>query len=255
MLHEPTVHFLKSAGIHKGMSVAEFGCGTGSIACWIAEYVGETGKVFAIDKGYEQLSITKRRAEELNINNIELIRKEITDDFIDLDVDMIYMRCFLHHLKHPEKILKKAIDLLPNNGILVCIEPIISAFWTYPKIPEANEAIELYLKLGHKFNLDFNIGEKLYYYLSKIKDLSQFNVRIEQSTGVTTFEKSWLEMITAECASIYIEEELASDEDMDRIITMLTKHTKNDSTLATLPTFVCVSAIKKQEFLSNLTNK
>ncbi len=247
MLNETTIQYLKAAGIQKGMHVAEFACGTGAMSCWLAEFVGDNGKVYAIDKGYEQTSLTERRASALNIKNIEIIRTEINSRAapINKPVDLIYMRCFLHHLKNPTGVLKMAIDLLPENGIIVCMEPILSSFFAYPEIAETQKAIDLYIKLGEGLGLDFNIGHKLYHHLYSTNKLTDFKAFIYHGIGVSKLEKSWLEMITSECASRYIEKNLATEDEMDSIISKIRDHISQENSIQTLPEFVCISSRKK----------
>lgn len=247
MLNEATTNYLKASGIQKGMDVAEFGCGTGSMACWIAEYIGESNTIYAIDKGFEQLSVTKRRASGLKIKNIEFIRTEISskEPPIDQKVDLIYMRCFLHHLKKPKDVLEMAIDLLPQGGIILCMEPILGSFWSYPEIPEMQKAIDLYIRLGKSIGVDFDIGKKLFNYLFETNKLSNFKTFIYHGVGISKLEKSWIEMITSECAARYVDEKFVTEKEMDSIISKISNHISQENAIATLPEFVCVSGIKK----------
>lgn len=247
MLNDVTVQHLKHAGLRRGMNVLELGCGTGSMTCWIAEYIGESSKIYAIDKNYEQLSITQRRAEELNIHNIETIRSEISlaAPLPSIQADFIYSRCFLHHLKHPQQILNMILELLPQHGALMCMEPIISSFWAYPEIPEMEEALGLYLKLGKTLELDFDIGKRLYSYLFQTNQLHEFTISILHGISISKLKKSWIEMITTECAAKYIELGLITEPKMDAMITAIKHHIKQEGTLSTLPQFVCLSAKKK----------
>lgn len=244
MLNEATIQYIKSAGIEKGMTVAEFGCGTGSISCWLAEYIGPESKLYAFDCGYEQLSIAKKRAEELNIKNIEFKRIDLSSTPIDIHVDLIYMRCFLHHLKNPEKIISNAINHLNKNGILICMEPILSSFYTYPTTKEIDKALNLYIKLGEKKGLDFDIGKKLYGYMQTKPNLENFQAFIYKGIGLNNFDKSWIEMITTECAARYIEEGMITAIEIDNILARLTEHINKTSIIATLPEFVCITAKK-----------
>lgn len=245
MLNEVTTQYIKASGIQRGMKVAEFGCGTGSMSCWLAEHVGRTGTVYAIDKGYEQLSISRNRASKCQIDNIEFIRSEITNQPLNIKVDLIYMRCFLHHLKNPKEVIDMAIDILPSGGILVCMEPILSSFWSFPENQKTQKALHLYMQLGQKQGFDFDIGKKLHHYLENTSKLENFQAYIHQGAGVTKDEKSWIEMITSECASSYLEEKFVSESEMDNIISNISQYLEKSSTIATLPAFVCVTARKK----------
>lgn len=59
--------------IRTGMQILEMGCGVGIMTCWLAQQVGEQGKVIAVDSSQEQLDIVMMNAKHLNLNNIEYI--------------------------------------------------------------------------------------------------------------------------------------------------------------------------------------
>src|SRR5690348_5113816 len=66
-----TKEFLKTAGIKKGMTVLDIGCGSGVMTCWMAEQVGELGRVIGIENNQNQLYAAKQHADKRNLKNVE----------------------------------------------------------------------------------------------------------------------------------------------------------------------------------------
>jgi predicted methyltransferase len=57
--------FCESAGMAEGDSVADIGCGHGSMTRWFAEQVGPNGLVYAVDASAQQLEIARGALREL----------------------------------------------------------------------------------------------------------------------------------------------------------------------------------------------
>ena len=93
--------------------------------------------------------------------------------------------------------------------------------------------------------LDFDIGKKLQNYLFNTNALGNFQAFIHHSIGISKFDKSWIEMITSECATKYIEEGFSTAMEMDKLLSKINQHLNNESTVATVPAFVCIAARKR----------
>lgn len=62
-VHGPgTEALLRRTGLRVGMRVAEIGCGSGNTACWVAEQVGPTGSVLAVDISPDQIDEARQQA-------------------------------------------------------------------------------------------------------------------------------------------------------------------------------------------------
>lgn len=100
---ELSIKHLKKAGLSKGMTVLDLGCGVGSMTAYLAKMVGPTGKVYAFDISKEQLLIAQKHIEAENIENVIFIQGDINSSNVlpKNMIDLIYMRYFLIHLRNP----------------------------------------------------------------------------------------------------------------------------------------------------------
>lgn len=108
---------LEQAGIERGMSVLELGCGTGSmtIDSGLSRLVGESGEVIATDPSFGMLARAKRKALERGINNVQFVRCRAEDlSFADNSFDAIVGCSFLHFTDIPE--VMKQVHRVGKSG-------------------------------------------------------------------------------------------------------------------------------------------
>jgi SAM-dependent methyltransferase len=103
-------------GIRPGMRCLEVGAGGGSMAAWLCEQVGPTGRVTATD-------INTQLLQHMNPTNFEAITHDITvDDLPASGFDFVHARWLLHHLSQPEPAIRRMIDALRPGGWLLIEE-------------------------------------------------------------------------------------------------------------------------------------
>src|SRR5215213_217081 len=66
-----TESLFQRVGLRDGQRVVEIGCGSGNIACWVAQQIAPNGSVMAIDISPEQIEVARQQAQRLNLRNIE----------------------------------------------------------------------------------------------------------------------------------------------------------------------------------------
>ncbi|MDO8647198.1 MAG: class I SAM-dependent methyltransferase [Candidatus Diapherotrites archaeon] len=122
---------LKKMGVNIRVNdVVDFGCGYGTFAIPAAKLV--SGKVYAIDIEPEMTEITKRKAKENGLNNVETMLRDFMSNGSGLDDESVdYAMLFnILHVKEPKKLIREAYRILKNNGKLGIIH------WNYdPSTP------------------------------------------------------------------------------------------------------------------------
>lgn len=131
--NDQTHYFLKKHACQSDLSVLDIGCGTGLMTQFLAERVGETGKVVAIDNNENQIYVAKQACPthlqpmiDWRIGNIYEL------DILNETFDLIYCRFVLHHVHRPRLALSQIAKVLKPGGIYIGIEGIVNAIFSIP---------------------------------------------------------------------------------------------------------------------------
>jgi SAM-dependent methyltransferase len=107
---------MTALGVHPGSRCLEVGAGKGSVAAWLCDQVGPTGRVIATD-------INTQLLQDITLPNFEVIRHDITvDSPPESGFDFVHARWLLHHLPKPELAIRRMIDALRPGGWLLLEE-------------------------------------------------------------------------------------------------------------------------------------
>ena len=113
-------------GIEGGMVVADFGSGSGHYALHLAEQVGESGVVYAIDVQQALLERLKDEGVRRGFKNIEIIWGDVSrprgSKIADRTVDLVLISNLLFQLEDPARALKEAWRVLKPAGRLAIID-------------------------------------------------------------------------------------------------------------------------------------
>lgn len=121
--------------------VLDFACGTGLIANKIAENVQ---KIYAIDISSKMLEAAKKKANELNIENINFCQSSIFDEkFKKESFDVILVFNVFHILENTQKHIQRINELLKPGGLIISATPCIGEKQMFLKI-----LISLLKKIG-----------------------------------------------------------------------------------------------------------
>lgn len=111
LLDTATVAALEEVAVAPGMRCLEVGAGGGSIARWMADRVGDTGGVVAVDLDTTHVE---------NQPNIEAHRHDITTGIpVDGTFDVIHTRQTLMHIAQRETVFKMLVEALAPGGWLI----------------------------------------------------------------------------------------------------------------------------------------
>jgi ubiquinone/menaquinone biosynthesis C-methylase UbiE len=114
----PRINILKEVGIKQGFHVLDYGCGPGSYIIPLAELVGESGKIYALD--IHPLAIRKVQdiASKKQLANVETILSDCQTGLPDNSLDVVLLYDIFHHLSDPDGVLKELHRVLKPEGIL-----------------------------------------------------------------------------------------------------------------------------------------
>ena len=110
---------LKTLGLgHRVNNVVEFGCGYGTFTIPTAKII--KGKIYALDIEPDMIRITKERARNNKLDNVEAILCDFINDGSNLPNETAdYAMLFnILHIERPEHLLKEAWRVLKVRGRL-----------------------------------------------------------------------------------------------------------------------------------------
>jgi|GEM_PF-702445 len=120
-----TQRFLKDAGIQEGMRVLELGCGGGEVTQVIAELVGASGNVVALDRNLEAMKVAEDRLREQGIKHVQFIPLDFTEGLSSLShlpyesFDALAGRRVLMYLPTPIETLRRLSRWIKSGGLVV----------------------------------------------------------------------------------------------------------------------------------------
>lgn len=162
ILSGSTQELIARAELAPGERVLDIGCGDGAVALLLAERVGATGLVYALDMSAEKLARLSERAADRGLNNIKLLHGLAETILPTLEpVDAVYARFVLMHVDEPRRLLEQMHLVLTAGGRAMLEEPIIGVTYDHPGSGVWEQAIAAYRMLCAAQNIDPDFGLRL----------------------------------------------------------------------------------------------
>ena len=114
----PCKNVLMEVGIKPGLHVLDYGCGSGSYIIPLAELVGKSGKIYALDIHPLAIQRVESIAVKKQLTNVETICSDCKTGLPDNSVDVVLLYDTLHDLSEPDKVLEELHRVLKPSGIL-----------------------------------------------------------------------------------------------------------------------------------------
>ncbi len=117
LLH-PRMNVLKEVGIESGSRVLDYGCGPGSYVLPLAELVGVSGRIYALDIHPLAIQKVQNIASRRHLSNVQTICSDCATGLPDGSVDVVLLYDVLHALSDPDSVLWELHRVLVPGGIL-----------------------------------------------------------------------------------------------------------------------------------------
>ena len=120
-----TRRFLADAGVGTGMRVIEIGCGSGEVTQILAELVGPTGTVLALDRNEGALALAQEQLRAQGIEHVQFMVVDVTSDsphqhpFPEESFDVLAGRRVLMYLQDPATVVRRFAKCLRSGGTVV----------------------------------------------------------------------------------------------------------------------------------------
>lgn len=113
------------AGIEEGSVVADIGCHEGYLSIHLANRVGKTGQVYAVDVRADRLNVLKDNLKDRNIKNVEVILGFYDNPRLPTKaLDVVIIMDTYHEMDDYMKILDHVHKSLKPGGLIVILEKL-----------------------------------------------------------------------------------------------------------------------------------
>jgi ubiquinone/menaquinone biosynthesis C-methylase UbiE len=109
---------LQRVVIKEGLTVLDFGCGSGSYAIPAARMVGERGVVYALDIHPLAMRAVEKKAKKERLTNITTILSDRDTGLPDESIDVVLLYDVLRSIKDKRALLEELHRVMKANGIL-----------------------------------------------------------------------------------------------------------------------------------------
>jgi ubiquinone/menaquinone biosynthesis C-methylase UbiE len=114
----PRKHILNEAEIKPGFHVLDYGCGPGSYLSPLAELVGESGRIYALDIHPLAIKMVQGIISKRHLRNVETIQSNRDTGLPDNSIDAVLMYDVFHDLSDPNGVLEELHRVLKEGAIL-----------------------------------------------------------------------------------------------------------------------------------------
>jgi SAM-dependent methyltransferase len=154
-----TIRHLEDRGVVRGWHCLEVGGGGGSIATWLSERVGPTGRVIVTDINTRFLDTQKRPNLEIRQHNI------VSDPLPEAAFDLVHARLVLMHLPERDAVLARLCKALKPGGWLLDEEFDVLSLHNDPNVNPSEPPLSAFLALNQVLaerGVDLRFGRLLF---------------------------------------------------------------------------------------------
>jgi SAM-dependent methyltransferase len=118
-----TERFFREAGIGLGQRVLDLGSGVGDVAMLVAQLVGPSGRVVAIERDPKSIAKASARVTEAGFHNVSFNESNVNEILDEKPFDAAVGRFILMYLPDPVATLRSISEVVRPGGVFVFQEP------------------------------------------------------------------------------------------------------------------------------------
>jgi SAM-dependent methyltransferase len=136
-----TLQSWRRAGITIGSRVIDLGCGPGYATIDLAEIVGRTGEILALERSARFLKIAQERCAARGLTNVHFRAVDLPQDSLgETGFDFSWCRWVACFVSDPRKLVVQIADALRRGGIAIFHEYIDYKTWRFAPRKPAHES-------------------------------------------------------------------------------------------------------------------
>jgi SAM-dependent methyltransferase len=124
--HAARVKYLQASRIEPGATVLEIGCGTGALTfdAGLADIVGPSGRVVALDPSTSMLAALKRKRDARGANWVEIVHARAERIPLPSNTFDYVIACSVMHLVNLDEAVREIARVLKPGGVFVTFHPL-----------------------------------------------------------------------------------------------------------------------------------
>jgi SAM-dependent methyltransferase len=145
-----------------GTRLLDVGCGPGTITMDLADAVGPTGRVTALERTEEALSLARAEAARRGTPNVDFTVGNVQAlDFPDDSFDVVHAHQVLQHVDDPVLALREMRRVCRPGGLVAARESDYGGFTWYPELAELDAWLEVYYAVARSNSGEPDAGRRL----------------------------------------------------------------------------------------------
>jgi SAM-dependent methyltransferase len=176
---QPTMILLRAAGIGPGMRVLDLGTGLGHVSLLLADLVGPSGEVVAIDRDERMLEHAEGRRAAAGVTNVRYLEGDARTFRDPEPFDAVAERLVLFHLPDAVDVVRHHLPSLRPGGTFVAVDYDIGACRSEPEVAIVSVLVHRMLAAFRAAHADPTIGARLVPLLaaSGLDDVQGFGIQ------------------------------------------------------------------------------
>ena len=151
-------------GISEGDRLADVGAGGGYFTFRLAEAVGDTGHVYAVDVDDDMLGYLEGRVAELGVENVEIVRGEFHDPMLpDGQIDLLFTSNTYHHIEDRSGYFRNVLGDLSPRGRVAIVELNDNVWFLRSHMTPKESILSEMQEAGYRLVDDFDIVERQHF--------------------------------------------------------------------------------------------
>jgi ubiquinone/menaquinone biosynthesis C-methylase UbiE len=148
--------------LSEGMRLLDVGCGPGTITMDLAERVGASGRVTALERTGEALGLARDEALHRGTTNVDFVVADAQAlDLPDDEFDVVHAHQVLQHLDDPVQALREMRRVCRPGGLVAVRESDYAGFAWYPRLAELDRWMAIYQQVARANDAEPDAGRRV----------------------------------------------------------------------------------------------
>ncbi|AUG79484.1 ubiquinone biosynthesis methyltransferase UbiE [Kitasatospora sp. MMS16-BH015] len=148
--------------LRPGQALLDVGCGPGTITADLAEAVGPTGRVVAVDTSAEVLAAAAEYVAGRGLANVVFEVADVHElPYREGEFDVVHAHQVVQHVADPDRALREMCRVAAPGGVVGVRDADYAAMTWYPELPELDAWLALYRRIARHHGAEPDAGRRL----------------------------------------------------------------------------------------------